>query len=277
MSSLQIRAPFHTAAFFIPLTKAAMARVCARVTLLCLGSVLCIVAPGGARASNEIAAICDAAAKTVSRESGVPISVLQAITRTETGHKRGGKIRPWPWTVNMEGAGKWFDNEDEARAYVFKHFKRGARSFDVGCFQINYKWHHKNFSSIEEMFEPIANARYAAKFLTELYQETGSWTNAAGAYHSRTPKYANKYKARFERFRSAMTNTPPNVGELQPRDTRADPAPVAIADASPVRRQKTRAPNNFPLLQSGATGGLGSLVPISRGGASLFAQSTPEG
>ncbi len=277
MSSVKARAPYVTAAHF---PSRIIRRTCgfaARFALLALSVLSLLAAPQIARASNDVSAICDAAAKTVSRESGVPVSVLQAITRTETGHKRGGKIRPWPWTVNMEGTGKWFDNEDEARAYVFRHFKRGARSFDVGCFQINYKWHHKNFSSIEEMFEPMANARYAAKFLRELYQETGSWTNAAGAYHSRTPKYANKYKARFEKFRAAMTNTPPDVGEFQPRETRVDPAPVAIADASPVRRQKPRGPNNFPLLQSAATGGLGSLVPISRGGSSLFAPPTPEG
>lgn len=277
MSSIQARSPSSSAAR-TPSRTSPFSRIGALrlwvMRLALLGGVACA---GSVQASNETAAICDAAAKTVSRESGVPISVLQAITRTETGHKRGGKIRPWPWTVNMEGAGKWFDNEDEARAYVFKHFKRGARSFDVGCFQINYKWHHQNFSSIDEMFEPIANARYAAKFLRELYQETGSWTNAAGAYHSRTPKYADKYKARFEKFRNAMAQTPPDVGELRPRETQPDPQPVAIADASPVRRVKQRGPNNFPLLQSGATGGMGSLVPLARGGPSLFAQSAPEG
>ena len=47
----------------------------------------------------------------------------------------------------MEGKGKWFQTRDEALSYVFKHFKRGARSFDVGCFQINFKWHGQAFPS----------------------------------------------------------------------------------------------------------------------------------
>ena len=119
--------------------------------------------------------VCDSVAETVSQESNVPLVVLKAISRTETGRLKGGDVIPWPWTVNMEGRGVWFDTRDAALAFVYKNYKRGARSFDVGCFQINYRWHHEAFSSIEEMFEPFANATYAARFLSQLYQELGSW------------------------------------------------------------------------------------------------------
>ena len=145
--------------------------------------------------NQQISDICELAAQKAAIESGVPLSVLRAISLTETGRKINGQFKPWPWTVNMEGIGKWFDNYEEAKKYVDRHFDRGARSFDVGCFQINYRWHHQAFSSIEQMFEPMENARYAAKFLSELYDEFGEWSKAAGAYHSRTPKYARKYTA----------------------------------------------------------------------------------
>jgi len=68
------------------------------------------------------------------------------------------------------------------------------------CFQINYKWHHQHFSSLEAMFDPIINTDYAARFLTDLFGELGSWSAAAGAYHSRTPKYATRYTKRFDRY-----------------------------------------------------------------------------
>jgi len=207
--------------------------------------------PGFAAARVPPEHVCDHVAQIASQKTGVPFSVLQAITRTETGRKKNGRFSPWPWTVNMEGKGVWFDTLDDARAYVFRNFKRGARSFDVGCFQINYKWHHKGFSSIDEMFEPEANAIYAAEFLKELYAEHGNWTDAAGAYHSRTPKHANRYKAIFARHRS-----------------KAPDAPVlAVAGFSagntPAKRLRV---NNFPLLQPGISTAagtrLGSLVPI---------------
>ncbi len=191
--------------------------------------------------------ICDAVAAQVARESGVPQGVLLAITRTETGRRRDGRVQPWPWTVNMEGRGVWFDTPDEARAFVFEHFKRGARSFDVGCFQINYRWHGQHFASIEEMFEPLANGRYAARFLGELHAELGDWSAAAGAYHSRTPTFANRYRAIFDRHRAAVEGNPPDIA-----------APVSVATALRAPRE-----NTFPLLQAGAGVSLGSLVPLA--------------
>ncbi|MDQ2093980.1 transglycosylase SLT domain-containing protein [Rhodalgimonas zhirmunskyi] len=186
--------------------------------------------------------VCDQAAQIAADRSGVPVTVLQAITRTETGRKRNGHFGPWPWTVNMEGRGVWFDSLDEARAYVFKNFKRGARSFDIGCFQINYKWHHQNFSSIDEMFDPQENANYAALFLKSLYKELGDWSEAAGAYHSRTPKHANRYRQIFEKHRAKAP------GEIQLATT--------ASPAAPTRK------NAFPLLKGESSAQLGSLMPI---------------
>ena len=141
--------------------------------------------------------LCDDAARTASYESGVPLAVLQAITRTETGRTTNEGVQPWPWTVNMEGRGVWLESRNEAELFVYDHFKTGSRSFDVGCFQINYRWHGANFSSIEEMFDPLANARYAALFLKSLFKESGSWNSAVGAFHSRTATYADRYMVRF--------------------------------------------------------------------------------
>ena len=163
-------------------------------------ALLCSASP--ALAAQDLSAICENVSVEVARRTGVPVSVLKAISLNETGRKREGSFRPWPWTVNMEGAGHWFDSFPEARSYVEQEFQRGARSFDIGCFQINYKWHGKEFASIDEMFDPLANGLYAARFLTDLYNEMGSWTKAAGAFHSRTPEYATKYAARFEGFRN---------------------------------------------------------------------------
>ncbi|MFT6451059.1 MAG: hypothetical protein ACJA06_000540 [Halocynthiibacter sp.] len=208
-----------------------------------------------ARAKNA-SDICESIAVQVAKETGVPVSVLQAISLNETGRKSEGRFRPWPWTVNMEGKGVWFDSYPEALAYAKTEFARGARSFDLGCFQINYKWHHQAFSSIEEMFDPTANARYAANFLSDLYAEKGDWTAAAGAYHSRTPKYANRYSARFEKFRAQLQEKPIAPSAMPE-------APIAVAQM----QQLTTRVNTFPFLIAGSTtAGFGSLVPINEPG-----------
>lgn len=196
---------------------------------------------------TDIPIICEQAAAQAAAESGVPLDVLRAITLSETGRKRNNRFRPWPWTVNMEGAGKWFDSRAEAERFVDKHFQRGARSFDVGCFQINYRWHGKAFSSPKALFEPLDNARYAAKYLGELFEEFGDWKRAAGAYHSRTPKFATRYAARFERIRANL-------------DPATDPS-------GPIKSNQIASPraNKSPLLvYTTAQPAKGSLVPLNQ-------------
>jgi len=109
----------------------------------------------------------------------------------------------------MEGKGFWFDTREEAYAYVMERYNAGARSFDVGCFQLNYKWHGMNFESIEAMFDPMTNATYAAQLLSGLYDEFGDWTKAAGAYHSRTETYASRYRTRYARIRARLNGVAP--------------------------------------------------------------------
>ncbi len=148
-------------------------------------------------AQPEVAGLCDDAARNAARDSGVPLSILLAITRVETGRQGKDGLYPWPWTVNLDGKGHWFASEVEAWRFVYDAFRSGARDFDIGCFQINYRWHGARFTSIEAMFDPFGNARYAATFLRDLYRETGDWEGAVRAYHSRTPEKADLYAARF--------------------------------------------------------------------------------
>ncbi len=182
-------------------------------------------------AAPDPGAVCDAVSDIAAREAGLPPAMLRALTRTETGRARGGRLNPWPWTVNMEGAGHWFDNRKQALDFARKHHARGATSFDVGCFQINYRWHNKAFASVEAMFDPLENARYAAKYLLELKAESGDWKTAIGHYHSRTPSRAQKYVARYSRIKEKLK--PVDAAEIQ--IARAIITPVAPAAASAKR------------------------------------------
>jgi hypothetical protein len=234
-------------------------RISSCVRCLCAVAALCL-STGALRAAPDetVSAICDDVARIVAAETGVPVDVLRAISLTETGRRKDGHFRPWPWTVNMEGTGKWFESHAAAQDYVDRHFARGARSFDVGCFQINYRWHGEAFSSVEEMFEPLANARYAARFLRELHAEFGDWSGAAGAYHSRTPSLARKYASRFDRIRARLPQPAPQSLD---RDT------VRLAAASPDDLpEAAERPNRYPLLiPGGSPSGPASLVPQARG------------
>lgn len=166
----------------------------------------------------------------------------------------------------MEGRGVWFDSFEEARDYVARHHARGARSYDVGCFQINYRWHGQHFSSLEQMFDPDTNAKYAARFLGQLYAEFGDWSRAAGAYHSRTPSFAGKYRARFDRIRGRLlAASGESVASETLTQALAESVPTETPGEAPavsLRPIEIR-DNRFPLLlETGAGRGLASLVPL---------------
>lgn len=163
--------------------------------------LLLAAAPGFAAPAAEV---CEWAVQQVSRESGVPEDILAALTLTETGRRMDGVVRPWAWSANSEGEGSWFEDPESAIAFAQSRVDQGRYNLDIGCFQLNYRWHGENFSSVTQMFDPLENARYAARFVSQLYTETGDWRAAAGAFHSRTPQYANKYLARFDTLHAML-------------------------------------------------------------------------
>lgn len=179
---------------------------------------------------------CEAAAAHAGTQVGVPRDVLRAVMLTETGRGKDDKLAAWPWTVNMEGTGRWFDTRDEALHWIRQHHAQGARSYDIGCFQINHRWHGEAFTSLENMIDPDANALYAARFLKRLHRESGSWSVAAGAYHSRTQVHATRYRARFDSIRARLA-APPEIETAH------------AGDSPPVENRSRPQINVFPLLR----------------------------
>lgn len=131
--------------------------------------------------------------------AGIPDNVLTAISLVETGRwseQRKARVA-WPWTVNNGSVGKFFPTKAEAIAHVRDLQARGETNIDVGCMQINLRYHGDAFPSLDKAFEPKANVAYAVDFLTRLHAETGSWTRAVTRYHSATPVYAERYLKKF--------------------------------------------------------------------------------
>ena len=140
--------------------------------------------------------LCRAAIAEAERGANLPRGLLQAIGRVESGRRdpETGQFAPWPWTTNAEGEGKYFPTREAAIAHVRQLQARGVRIIDVGCMQVNLHHHANAFASLEQAFDPLINARYAARFLTELNGGRADWRQAAGHYHSQTPERAGPYR-----------------------------------------------------------------------------------
>lgn len=218
--------------------------------------------PGGAWAARgSDGTLCEEAARRAASATGVPLTVLLAVALSESGRKTAGRFAPWPWVLNVEGAGAFYDTRGAALAAAQAAISAGRDSTDLGCFQVNFRWHGSAFASLSDMLDPDRNAAYAARFLRELYAESGDWITAVGHYHSRTPIHADRYRGVFRRHLAAL-----GAGPL--------PAPEPMPDGPPrvARADATVRENRFQLLQGGrAPVSMGSLVPDGPGLGGLFA------
>jgi soluble lytic murein transglycosylase-like protein len=74
-------------------------------------------------------------------------------------------------------------------------------------------YHPNAFVSLDEAFDPGANARYAARFLNALYAQGKDWAHAISAYHSETPALGEPYRVLvMARWRDSDMHAPPPMG-----------------------------------------------------------------
>ncbi|MFC7473693.1 lytic transglycosylase domain-containing protein [Dankookia sp. GCM10030260] len=140
--------------------------------------------------------LCRPAIQAAEREHKVPTGLLHAIGKVESGRPdaSGRNVAAWPWTINAEGQGRYFATKAEAIAAVEALRARGVTVIDVGCLQVNLKYHPDAFPDLAAAFDPLANARYAGGFLRRLQAQAGSWEKAAANYHSATPERGEPYR-----------------------------------------------------------------------------------
>ncbi|PBB38344.1 lytic transglycosylase domain-containing protein [Mesorhizobium sp. WSM3868] len=111
---------------------------------------------------------------------GVPAGILYAVGLTETGKK--GSLQPN--ALNVEGKAVFPRSRDEALA-TFENARREDKTLiDLGCMQINHRYHGAQFRSVEDMLDPHQNVDYAARFLASLHARHMTWSMAVARYHA---------------------------------------------------------------------------------------------
>ena len=151
--------------------------------------------------------LCENTIESVELQTDIPKGLLLGIGKAEAIRKINNKYIIWPWTANHAGKSLFFDNKEQMKNYVFKNLERKDYNIDVGCMQINIKWHKNNFKKISDMFEVNPNISYAASFLKQLKNKHGSWDKAIKRYHSSDPKKNNPYLIKVKNFWKKAENT----------------------------------------------------------------------
>ena len=186
---------------------------------------------------------CALATTKQERRHAIPQGLLKAISHAESGRwdPQNKAILAWPWTVTTGGKGYFLPNRADAVAFVQSLQADGVENIDVGCMQINLKYHPDAFASIDEAFNPHTNAAYAADVLRERFANSGSWLQAAGDYHSTTAGLNKRYRAKIVKLWNAAKASPttPTTAHTAP----AQPAAPKVATAATAT---TTPPVNAP-------------------------------
>ena len=174
---------------------------------------------------NQDTLQCEYLAKDAEKKYELPENILLSISRVESGYQKvDGIIRAWPWTLNAGGDSAYFKTKKAALNSLKKRIESGVTNIDVGCMQINYRWHNKFFSNLGDMINPIKNVDYGARFLKKLFQRHGSWEKAVKYYHSSKSKfnvrYYKKVKAIWKRENNESSLKPILVAAASKSETK---------------------------------------------------------
>jgi hypothetical protein len=243
---------------------------CWRCTLaLALATVLGLIG----QSSYAHPGPCGAAIARAEAGHHVPDAFLDAIARVESGRPDAatGALVPWPWTVNAEGQGSFHATKAQAIDAVRALQARGVRSIDVGCLQVNLQQHPNAFASLEEAFDPDANAGYAAGFLVQLFAQMGSWPLAAAAYHSQTPTLGAPYQKRV------MAEWAVPLEPAGGPHGRQNDAPKAHGSQTAEAGQAAHDDASFRSAPGSPAGGGGGSGGGGGGGGAAFGRASPMG
>ena len=123
---------------------------------------------------------CEREMTRAAAETGVPLNVLYSVGLTETGVR--GELGPYD--MNVDGRAVPSRTLDQALARFAEVRARGAKLIDIGCMQIDHRYHAAEFPSLAAMFDPARNVDYAARYLKALKAGVGSWTLAVARYNA---------------------------------------------------------------------------------------------
>ena len=166
--------------------------------------------------------LCERSVLHQERAQRIPSRLLHAISIAESGRWNGLRKEntAWPWTVTSGGKGQYYPTKIAAIRAVRRLQRKGVRNIDVGCMQVNLRYHPTAFKSLEEAFDPAANARYAGRFLAQLRQEKRSWVQAVKHYHSATRSLHIPYRAKVYKIWRAERRKAQNERIAKQRENR---------------------------------------------------------
>lgn len=146
-------------------------------TLIALAAAAAIVPSAASAQGADCASLI---ARTESTRN-IPRGLLMAIAVTESALNG----RPNPFAMNIAGRSYFANGYQDMANVISANWSRGVKSIDVGCMQVNLKYHGMKFARMTDLLDPNTNVQYGASFLISLATQAGSWKDAVMSYHNK--------------------------------------------------------------------------------------------
>lgn len=160
----------------------------------------------------------------------IPRGLLMAIAVTESALNG----QPDPYAMNIAGRGYHATGFQDMTNVISANWQRGVKSIDVGCMQINLKYHGSKFPRMTDLLDPTTNVNYGASFLITLATEAGSWKDAVMSYHNKTnPGRRAWYGCKV--WNNYLRITGSSTGFLACASTPGGSSTASVGSTAPIR------------------------------------------
>ncbi len=142
--------------------------------------------------------------RLVAADYGIPVQLFYAVALAESGKtiESTKRRRPWPWTLNIAGEGRYFRTRWQAWRALDQSLRSGQDSVDIGLMQVNWRFHQDRLGNSWLALEPHTNLTVGAEILKRCYAERRDWWASVGCYHApsdshRAKRYRNRVAAHW--------------------------------------------------------------------------------
>jgi hypothetical protein len=146
---------------------------------------------------------------------GVPPLILYGVALQESKLLFGPHALPWPWTLNVRGAGLRYGSYPAAVAALRSCLAAGITRVDAGLMQVNWGYHSDKLQDPARALDPYPNLAVGANILRGHFDAAGDWYSAVGRYHAPAdPARAARYAAQvFRRIAQVPPSSPSPASE----------------------------------------------------------------
>lgn len=132
---------------------------------------------------------------------GIPPTLFYAIAIQESGQydQEKGKLRPWPWSLNVAGKAYYYDSMETAWDALNSFVNEQPPHIGIGLVQVTWPFNQHLLLDPYTALEPSINLSIGAQILRACFDRLGDWWLAVGCYHSPTPARAVAYRERVRR------------------------------------------------------------------------------